>query len=57
MPLNCMAYDCHNHNQKEKPAFFRFPNNGSELREKWIKACKREKFPFKEAGEEEIKSS
>ena len=28
MPLNCVAYGCHNHNQKEnKPGFFRFPNN------------------------------
>ena len=44
MPLNCVAYGCHNHNQKEsKPGFFRFPNNDPELRQKWINASKREK--------------
>ena len=44
MPLNCVAYGCHNHNQKENnPRFFRFRNNDPELRQKWINACKREK--------------
>ena len=43
MLLNCVAYGCHNHNQKEKPDFFRSPNNDPELRQKWFNACKREK--------------
>ena len=44
MPLNCVAYGCHNHNQKEnKPRFFRFLNNEPELQQKWINACKRRK--------------
>ena len=44
MSLNCVAYDCHNHNQKENKArFFRFPNNDPELRQKGINACKRKK--------------
>ena len=44
MLLNCVAYGCHNHNQKEnKPGFFRFRINDPGLQQKWIYACKREK--------------
>ena len=44
MPLNCVAYGCHNHDKKEnKHRLFRFPNNDPKLRQKRINACKKEK--------------
>ena len=41
MPLSCAAYGCSNQNQKEdKTGFYRFPNNNTVLRQKWINVCK-----------------
>ena len=42
MPNSCSAFGCTNHKKKKnKPGFFRFPNNNPERRRKWIQACKR----------------
>ncbi|XP_033110995.1 52 kDa repressor of the inhibitor of the protein kinase-like [Anneissia japonica] len=42
MPLYCEAVGCTNNSRmKNKPRFFRFPNNNAVLRQKWIAACRR----------------